>query len=589
VAQGFVTLTAVPEWAAHDPFGRLNRADAPSLPFGITDDKGAVMLRAARNGYVSFRVLVQGAGQYRLTASIRGGLELDLYKAWYHRMHVEKDARPEYWPDALIPVRGRKPFRLPDAENEIEGQTAQEFWVDIFVPPDAKPGRVTGRIRLVADGEATSLLLRVRVLDKTIPAEPCIVMDHNSYSSGVTQVRRRRLLSERFWRSPVERLHNCYRMFHEHRGLFHNLGYKQCGVLEPIYAPRVRGRGREIRLTDWELFDLLHAPLLDGSAFAAASPGMPRPRRPARPPYSMYTPLNPTWPADYLWWGDKGYEVEFVRGVRQFDAHLRERGWTRTRMEFFFNHKKRHRSFGWDGDEMKYMKDAGHHLEMIRMWEKATAGSPVPWVYRLDASWQVKNQFEVLGGHRNFWVCGGMVRWYPQEVARVIQRGETVWWYGGAPRINAPSSSILQNVYLTWARGMHGYCAWSTINPGPDPWFDCSGSATALLYPGERFGIKGPLPSIRLKVQRNGIQDIDLIDQAAKAAGNLDTVRRQVSGAVPIPLWEAPPPNATKLPPEDWDAYNLVEDHEPEHRERKQLDPLWWRVIRQLALKQERK
>ena len=66
-------------------------------------------------------------------------------------------------------------------------------------------------------------------------------------------------------------------------------------------------------------------------------------------------------------------------------------------------------------------------------------------------------------------------------------------------------------------------------------------------------------------------------------------MRRQVSRAIPIPLWEAPPPNATKLPPEEWDAYNLAEDHEPEHRERKELDPFWWQAIRKLALKQERK
>ena len=30
---------------------------------------------------------------------------------------------------------------------------------------------------------------------------------------------------------------------------------------------------------------------------------------------------------------------------------FREKGWTSTRFELFFNHKKRYKGFPWDGDE----------------------------------------------------------------------------------------------------------------------------------------------------------------------------------------------------------------------------------------------
>jgi len=40
---------------------------------------------------------------------------------------------------------------------------------------------------------------------------------------------------------------------------------------------------------------------------------------------------------------------------------------------------------------------------MINLWEEATGKSRVRWVYRADASWQMKRQFAELGGHRNFW------------------------------------------------------------------------------------------------------------------------------------------------------------------------------------------
>jgi hypothetical protein len=286
-------------------------------------------------------------------------------------------------------------------------------------------------------------------------------------------------------------------------------------------------------------------------------------------------------------WGDKGYEVEFTRGVGQFDAHLRENGWTNTRMEFFFNHKKRHRWFGWDGDEPKYIKDMGQHQEMIRMWESVTADSPVPWVYRMDASWQMKNQFDMIGGHRNMWVCSGFHRWYPDELRTVTERGEIAWWYTGSPPIGACSSAILALVYQTWERGLSGCCQWSTISPGDDPWFESNGSATCMMYPGDRFGIKGPLPSIRMKVLRNGIQDIDLLDRATKAAGDANPRRAAFTESIPVVVWEKPPPIVRQQPPEEWDSHNLMEDHEPGHLEQKQLDPFWWSEIRDQTLSKE--
>jgi hypothetical protein len=323
--------------------------------------------------------------------------------------------------------------------------------------------------------------------------------------------------------------------------------------------------------------------LLDGSAFETPAPGMPRPRRAATPLQSVYTPINPDWPADYLWWGEKGYEVEFTRCIGQFDAHLQQKGWTNTNIEFFFNHKKRYRWFGWDGDEVKHLKDMGYHQEMVRLWEQAIGDTPVPWMYRMDASWQMANQFKMMAGHKNFWVCGGFHRWYPKEVRQVVERGDTVWWYGGTPPVQASTSGILSNVYQTWARGLHGYCAWLTTSPGRDPWFDCDGCSTGSIYPGERFGIEGPIPSIRLKVQRNGLQDIDLLDQATKAAVTVTAARQAFERAIPIPIWTPPPRAAQELPPEDWDSRNLAEEHEPIYGEAK-LAPSWWQAIRDQAL-----
>jgi hypothetical protein len=580
-------LTAAHEWLAHDPIGRPKAADVSSAPCLILGATGAVVLRAARNGYASFRVLVRGQGTYHLAASMEDGLEIDVYKAWYHHMRGEEGKPATCWPDALIPTQSGGEFQLPDPENQIPDQTVQEFWIDVYLPAQASPGEVRGQICLVAGGDTLSLPVRVRVLEATLPDQPCLTMDHNSYGARwLPGIYPRAFAGVQdgvsHWGQSIELLLHYYRLVHEHRGLFHNLGYGHSGAFDPVYGPRTAGRGRDKSLVDWALYDQHYGPLLDGSAFETAAPALPAPRRPATPISGVYTPLNPDWPASYLWWGEQGYEVEFQRCVRQFDAHLRQKGWVHSRFEFFFNHKKRYRWFGWDGDEVKDLKDMAYHREILRLWE-AAVGVPrgagtVPWVYRLDASWQMANQFDAMAGHSNFWVCGGFHRWYPDAVRRVIARGDTVWWYGGTPPIDAPSSAILSAVYQTWARGLHGYCAWQTTQPGPDPWFACDGCATGTLYPGERFGIPGPLPSIRLKVQRNGIQDVDLLKNTDRAA---------LEQAIPIPLWSQPPKAARELPPEDWDSRNLAEEHEPVHQDQAALDPHWWQALRDRALGKE--
>jgi hypothetical protein len=311
-------LLAAHEWQAHDPFGRAKPADVSATGRPILGPSSAVALRAARNGYASFRALVQGQGAYRLTASIEGGLEIDLYQAWYHRMSGDEGQPPTYWPDALIPAAPEQAYHLPDPDNRIPGQKMQAFWIDVYVPADVPPGEAQGRIDLTAGGQTHTLQIRVQVLEAVLPDQPSITIDHNSYGARwLLGMYPKTFAGVRtgmaYWTRSIELLHHYYRLVHEHRGLFHNLGYGHSGAFDPIYGPRAEGRGRDKTLVDWTLYDRHYGPLFDGSAFAAAPPGMPRPRRPAAPLKSAYTPINPDWPADYLWWGERGYEVEFQR------------------------------------------------------------------------------------------------------------------------------------------------------------------------------------------------------------------------------------------------------------------------------------
>ncbi|MGQ9661049.1 MAG: hypothetical protein ACUVWX_01770 [Kiritimatiellia bacterium] len=585
---GKVTLRAVHEWIAHDPWGRPHPLDAAARR-ELTDHDSKVRLRAARNGYVSLRIFVEGCGEFTLATKLRGGFEADLFRAWYHRMRNAEGTEAAFWPDALVPLRKDEVQRIPNPDNRIEGQTVQEFWLDIYVPRDARPGWVEGSVIARSGSDEAIIPIEVEVLPRTVPDRPTVILDYNSYGcrwlpSFYPEVFTRAQRGQEFWRKCIRLLHDYYRLVHEHRGLFHNLGYGHSGAHDPIYGPRTEGRGREKRLVDWELFDELYGPLFDGSAFTKAVPAGPRPRQAPTPLYSTYTPITPDWPASYLFWGEKGYEVEFTRCLAQYDSHLREKGWTGARMEFFFNHKKRYRWFEWDGDEVKYLRDMEYHRQMVSMWESVVAGSPVQWVYRMDASWQMKNQFRLMVSPRNFWVCGGFFRWYPEQIREVVNRGETVFWYTGTAPVGAMSSSVLSILYETFAAGLHGCCQWLTTNPGKDPWFECDGAATGIIYPGTPFGIAGPIPSIRMKILRNGVQDLDLLRSATGSTEQLLALQERLAGQIPICVWRKPPRAALELPPEEWDSYNLGEEHEPIPQEKKALPPMWWQQIRRHSL-----
>ena len=221
-----------------------------------------------------------------------------------------------------------------------------------------------------------------------VPEDDALTIDHNSYGSSwlASFYKRPDESSEDFFASDrfFELIHAHHRLFYEHRGTFHQLGYGHAGKTGPEFAPKLTGSGRTKRIEDWELFDRHYGPLLDGSAFRGT-------RRGAQPIPFVYLPINPEWPASYLWWGEPGYEVEFTRVVSEMERHFRDKGWTGTRFELFFNHKKRYKGFEWDGDEARFPKDNAYFKKYWRIFQNAVPkDSPVQFVFRNDSSWMME-------------------------------------------------------------------------------------------------------------------------------------------------------------------------------------------------------
>jgi hypothetical protein len=211
----------------------------------------------------------------------------------------------------------------------------------------------------------------------------------------------------------------------------------------------------------------------------------------------------------------------------------------------------------------------------------------VKFVFRSDVSWTMEREFRELAGVIDFWVCGGgMFGWYLENAPMLKQRGDIVWIYGGTPPVTAPLSHVTVDVLRPWLWGVDGFVRWLTTSPGADPWFQFEGGSETMVYPGDRFGIAGPVASMRLKVERNAVQDVTLLAALAKG-GRLDRTRTEAArrfNGTTVDEWHAPRPKLADTNPEEWTNAD-VDDWIPKNPKfTTGLDSAAWQRVREYVL-----
>src|SRR5215831_19344097 len=217
------SLEALPEHFRPDPFGGVVSADVPA---GSPTPKLAA-LRGARRGYVSFHLVakIPEAGEYTLDLQLTdrsSKLQVEAYREWFHFTDSDK----HYYPDALAPIQLPYRSRLPEPDNRIEKQTAQAFWMDMWIPPDARAGIYRLRATLASKGAHVDLPLELQVLSPVIPNEDAVTMDHNTYGTSWMAEQypnaRTRAAGDFFQSDELFRLiHAYHRIFYENRGIYH--------------------------------------------------------------------------------------------------------------------------------------------------------------------------------------------------------------------------------------------------------------------------------------------------------------------------------------------------------------------------------
>ena len=591
---------------------RIDENYAASNPVYKAGPNGQVSLQAAANEVVAFQVIVEkGAQPLRNVKVSLGDLAGEagqiaanpnarFFRVWYIQSSAEKKRqlgpnevedlkiRPVAWHgDAALPLA--EPFEqtasVPAADNNIEGQTNQSIWVDIYVPKGTRPGAYRADVTISAEGIAPAKLpVELTVLPLALPDKSSWIVELNNYGNllsvaGVGDKDPKALEAQ--W--------GFYRLAKQHRQMFSAIPYKQSGNVD-MAAPRIEGDGADTRIADWTEFERFYGPLLDGSAFTAET-GYVGPNA-GTPISEMYTAFHENWPLplnkwyqdfaplktrlEYAAWAKKSrlleqaFPEEYKKGyagvARQFAEYCQKKGWTQTVYHIFGNNKyyfkvpyfasqvtvsSNNGSCFWLLDEPTDHDDYMANAFFMGLPQKGLASANAPdvkFAYRTDVS-QPEMARGLWDGVCNLWVLSHLS--FPTgyiTTAAVRQKwipDEEFWHYGAGPSLSAAPVNVLQIFLESWASGSSGMLPYWTTDGGKN-WVKPNDPDLALFYTGRNYAnsgknYPGPLPSLRLKTMR----------RASRTWSTCTCWRVRRAGTAPRfarPL----PPTPTTRPPRCW-------------------------------------
>ncbi|QSQ27325.1 DUF4091 domain-containing protein [Pyxidicoccus parkwayensis] len=479
------------------------RPDTPPRP------AEPVELLGARNEALSFQVVIHGGdtGASGVTARFDalegpariGGSQLTLYREDFLDITEPSGgvSAPGPWPDALTPAvdeisgepRNAFPFDVPP-------NVSRTLWVEVLIPEDAPPGRYQGTVEVQARGGFTaSVPVTLEVVRLVLPSTPSyptafgiqsdrICVAHTGRTDCGSDAVRLELL-ERYARLALD----------------HRFTLSNVLVLQPEAG-------------SWERFDAAYSPLLDGTA--------PTRLRGARMTSARY--MGPLEDA----------------ALAAFVSHFSERGWLS-------------RAYDYTGDEPPLFSTFDEVRARATMLERSAPGL----LRMVTTSLAVAraNSVDGLIGRMSVLIQvlpptvmpttdGGV----DEHAARadydtfLARPGTSLWLYqscsshgclGDIPAekhwpsymVDHPANfnrAFPWTVFLLRASGETYY---ETSAQLPTAWtnqlfYGGNGDGT-LFYPGTPERIGGvshvPLPSLRLKLLRAGVQDYEWLTIVASA------------------------------------------------------------------------
>ncbi len=449
---------------------------------------GSAEIVAARNEYEPLRVIIRAGAQalanVRVEASAltgpAGQIEagnLALFRE--HYIHVfepsyASKAPTGWYPDALIPLAGGNPearaaAKYPGMPCRVEPDTNQGVWVDVYIPRDTAPGKYSGTITVTADGaQISSIPVKVSVRPFALPDTVAMCSNFGDLGGGLASRLGMGGGSQEFAAVEDQYIDTLL----AHRAIPSSLGNiwpkwtVEGGIDDSSSGERLRTMVQDRHVNS------------------------------LRVPFAYRT------------------EPEKCRAyLRDMAAYLRSKGW----LDLAYI----------------YMEDEPNDAEQYETVRQQGALIGESGIKRLCTEQTVTSDPEwgTLYGAVDIWCPLWCL--YDEKTARERQElGEEIWTYtalcqgnGKAPfwQIDFSPVQFRAPFWVSWHYGVKGFLYWSSIywTEGQDQWTtphfrDQYWGDGVLLYPGKDAGLSGPVPSIRLKLIREAMEDFEYMTLAGK-------------------------------------------------------------------------
>ncbi len=499
--------------------------DSPPAPENAvySASRREIDLVAALNETVAFQLAVRTdrppAGPFRLDVSDLTGpggtiaardavtiyrthdVRVETFPSWYPA-HTGRPATPTLVPDILVPwlaPEGGGPLRLSEARNEI-------LWVDLRVPLTVAPGVYRGAVSLRSERDGASVFgcaLEVEVVPVALPGRRnlpvyCrvdprdLLREHLRWTVPPTAEATRLLPDAPSHFSAVRIVNETMRTFQAHRAT---------PILWAAF-PKFRPTGvRDVELW-WDEYDRLVEGWLDGSAF------VDRDRLEHWPlPVSIDYPD----PARHGGLASPQYARLLGAYLAECQRHFEERGWL-------------------DRAFVRMCPPGPITPETTAQLARVSAILQQSEVTRPLVAHLPARSLRGLGWHGappidvpdvGVWAPPAM-GFEPEAMQRERTLGRQTWFqpdrppYSGSLAVGAPLADPWMLPWMAWrynagAVWVENAAGRRDEGAGDPIWPQVAGDS--LVYPGETYGRRdeGPVPSMRLKRLRRGLQDYELL------------------------------------------------------------------------------
>ncbi len=487
----------------------------PEDPLTYIREQNVVRLYAAVNGVAAFQFVLSGGAEsasgLTLGAEDFAGDERSIsasavrlyrqypitvarYPNWYLRSQGLRRTRAI--PDALVPIDAPthgQPFLISAGEHLT-------LWAEVRIPPDTRPGTYRGGVLLrAAAGGTRRIPVEVVVRDVYLSPQDRLPVAARVQLGPIlaaqTPLDQRNMTQALADATAREALTRTFAALREH-GL--------SPYTEDVYPFLSLDQDGGVQL-DWTDFDAFCGPLIDWATESDAAPAFawPLPADLAQPDPAQYGGLSSTVYAAVL----RDYLGKAL-------AHFAERGWDKNTF-VYFDLPPTPDPRAADYARVRQLAGICHLVDPTLPFASRMIPQPMT-----SFGW-FGQYFEDLTADVDIW-CTPARYQHPATLQRLQALGRRTWLapdrppYSGSLAVEAPP---IHSRSLPWQAFLQGHEAvWiEHATAWPDqllerPIDDRATPTDAwLLYPGRPFGLREPVPSIRLKQLQLGLQDYQLL------------------------------------------------------------------------------